>query len=224
VFGDAPWLTVSPESGVVEIDKSRKLTVEVDTTGLRPGVYRADVVVTTNDPDRDTVIVPVKLVVPAYQTAINAGGPEYWTHAGIRYRSDREYQPGGFGFVGASQVRSTSHGISGSVDDPLYQRMRVGMKRYAFDVPRNGTYTVRLQFAEIQHAAIGKRVFTVFVQAKAVRVNLDVYRRVGAFRAFNITVTTRVRDGTLGVRFSGQRGDSPMISAIQVTHRPDLGS
>ena len=224
VFGDAPWLTVSPESGSVEIDRSRKLNVEVDTTGLRPGVYRADVVLTTNDPDASTVSVPVELVVPAYQTAINAGGPEYRTHAGIRYRSDRAYQPGGFGFVGAGQILTTDHAIAGSPDDPLYQRMRVGMDRYLFDVPRSGTYTVRLQFAEIQYAASGKRVFTVFVEGKAERVNLDVYRRVGAYTAFDITVTTRVRDGTLGIRFSGQRGDAPMISAIRVTHRPDLGN
>jgi hypothetical protein len=40
----------------------------------------------------------------------------------------------------------------------------------------------------------------------------------------NVTFATRVRDGTLTVRFSGQRGDQPMISAILVTHRPDLGN
>jgi hypothetical protein len=51
-----------------------------------------------------------------------------------------------------------------------------------------------------------------------------VFRRVGARRALDVALATRVTDGTLSVRFSGQRGDLPMISAILVTHRPDLAN
>ena len=224
VFSDASWLTVTPESGGVAVGRSRRLTVEVDTTGLAPGVYRADIVVQTNDPDASTIGVPVELVVPAYQRGINAGGRSYVTSAGIRYRADREYAPGGFGYVRAGRVVSTTRDIRDTRQDPLYQRMRVGMWRYNFDVPRRGMYSVRLQFAEIEHAARGARVFTIFVEGDPVLVNLDVFRRVGARRALNVTFATRVRDGTLTVRFSGQRGDQPMISAILVTHRPDLSN
>ena len=77
VFSDAPWLTVAPEAGNVPVDGTANLSVEVDSTGLAPGTYRADVVVLTNDPDASAVPVPVKLVVPAYQQGINAGGPGY---------------------------------------------------------------------------------------------------------------------------------------------------
>ena len=42
-------------------------------------------------------------------------------------------------------------------------------------------------------------------------------------RGLNFTFATPVEDGTLNVRFSGQLGDRPMVSAILVTHRPDLG-
>jgi hypothetical protein len=224
VFSDAPWLTVIPESGGVGTGKSRRLTVEVDSSGLSPGVYHADVVVQTDDPDASTMSVPVELVVPAYQRGINAGGPEYLTASGIRYRSDREYSPGGFGYIRAGEVVSTTRDILDTRHDPLYQRARTGMWRYAFDVPRKGTYTVRLRFAEIEHAAKGERVFTVFVEGEPVLVDLDLFKRVGARRALDVTVATRVTDGTLHVRFSGQRGDQPLISAILVTHRPDLGS
>jgi hypothetical protein len=66
-------------------------------------------------------------------------------------------------------------------------------------------------------------VFTIFVEGQPVRVNLDVFRRVGAFRAYDLTVPLRIRDRSVDIRFSGQRGDQPMVSGILVTHRPDLG-
>jgi hypothetical protein len=223
VFSDAPWLKVTPGSGSIGPDHAQKLSVRVSSAGLEPGVYRADIVLTTNDPEAGTMSVPVELVVPAYERGINAGGSDLVTHSGIAYRHDRAYQPGGFGYVRAGEVRSTSHAIAGTRDDPVYQRMRTGMSKYRFDVPRNGMYTVRLRFAEIEHSSRGDRVFTIFVEGQPVRVNLDVFRAVGAFRAYDLTVPIRVRDRSVDVRFSGQRGDQPMISGILVTHRPDLG-
>ena len=221
VFSDAPWLTVTPESGTVPIDGTTNVAIEVDSTGLRAGVYRAQVVFLTNDPDASAVPVPVTLVVPAYQRGVNAGGPGYTAGNGIVFRADQAYEEGSFGHLGASAVRSTARAIAGTTDDPLYQRMRVGMPTYRFDVPRDGVYSVQLRFAEIEHTAIGDRVFTIFVEGEPVLVNLDVYRQVGARRALNFTFMTRVNDGTVNVRFSGQLGDQPMVSAILVTHRPD---
>ena len=222
VFSDAPWLTVTPDSGAVPIDGSTSLSVRLNSTGLAPGVYNAEVIVLTNDPDASAVPVPVTLVVPAYQRGVNAGGPAYTTTGGVRFQRDREYVEGSFGYVGTSSVRSTTRDIRGTRDDALYQRMRVGMRQYRFDVPTESTYTVQLRFAELEHSAIRQRVFTVLVEGNPVLVNLDVYRRAGSRRALNFTFVTPVTDGTLNVRFSGQLGDVPMVSAILVTHRPDL--
>ena len=223
VFSDAPWLTVTPEAGDVPIDGTTNLSVEVDSTGLTPGTYRAEVVVLTNDPDASAVPVPVTLVVPAYQRGINAGGPAYTAQNGVRFQHDREWVEGSLGWVGPSGRRTTTRAIAGTSDDPLYQDARVGMRQYRFDVPREDIYTVQLRFAEIEYTAINQRVFTVFVEGEPVLVNLDVYRRVGARHALNFTFVTPVEDGTLNVRFSGQLGDRPMVSALLVTHRPDLG-
>ena len=222
VFSDAPWLTVEPEAGNVPVDGTANLSVEVDSTGLAPGTYRADVVVLTNDPDASAVPVPVKLVVPAYQQGINAGGPGYTARNGVRFQQDREWVEGSFGWFGPSGVRRTTGGISGTSDDALYRDARVGMRNYRFDVPEEGMYSVQLRFAEIEYTAIKQRVFTVFVENEPVLVNLDVYRRVGARHALNFTFVTPVVDGTLNVRFTGQSGDRPLVSAIAVTHRPDL--
>ena len=222
VFSNAPWLSVTPQSGTVPIDGTTDVSVRVSSFGRDPGVYRAQVVFLTNDPDASAVPVPVTLVVPAYQRGINAGGPGYAATNGIRFQSDREYTEGGFGYFGPSGVRSTTLGIAGTSDDTLYQRMRVGMRQYRFDVPTDGMYTVQLRFAEIEYDTRGQRVFTVFVEREPVLVNLDVFREVGARRALNFTFVTPVTDGTLNVRFSGQLGDRPMVSALVATHRPDL--
>ena len=222
VFSNVPWLRVNPGSGTVAPGASQALALRLNSDGLLPGVYRADVVFKTNDPDASVWPVPVTLVVPAYELGVNAGGSGYTAASGIRFRGDRAYTAGSYGYTGSSAVQTTSRNIRGTSDDPLYQSMRAGMRVYRFDVPVDGVYSVQLRFAEIEHRQNGRRVFTVFVEGNPVLVNLDVYRRVGERRAVNFTFNATVRDGTLNVRFSGQQGDVPMISAILVTHRPDF--
>ncbi|MFW6150778.1 MAG: C1 family peptidase [Chloroflexota bacterium] len=60
---DCPWLTESPLSGSVEPAGSDGITVTFDTTGLATGDYTAEIVITSNDPDESTVVVPVTLHV-----------------------------------------------------------------------------------------------------------------------------------------------------------------
>ena len=222
IFSDAPWLRVTPTEGEVGIGGAESLSVRVSSRGLAPGVYRAEIVVLTNDPDASAVGVPVTLVVPAYEVGVNAGGAGYTTPAGTHFRTDRAYTSGSYGHVGTSAVRATTRGIRNTTDDPLYQDARVGMQLYRFDVPVDGMYTVQLRFAEIQHDANGLRVFTVWVKGKPVLVDLDIHKEAGLRSALNYTFRTMVTDGRINVRFSGQRGDVPLISAILVRHRPDL--
>jgi subtilisin family serine protease len=222
VFSNAPWLRVTPSSGDVPVGGSETVALRISSRELTPGVYRADVIVMTNDPDASVLAVPVTLVVPSYEVGVNAGGPAYTTGGGILFRKDRTYVAGGFGHVGPSTTHSTTRAIGNTSDDPLYQDARAGMRLYRFDVPVDGIYTVQLRFAELEHGQNGQRVFTVFIEGRPVLVNLDVYRRAGLRRALNFTFETAVTDGTLNVRFSGQQGDVPMVSAILVRHRPDL--
>ena len=219
-FSDVPWLTVSPTDGTVAPDGSADLDVAVDTTGLVPGVYRAIVVVQTNDPDHATVQVPVEVVVPAYQQGINAGGGSYVDGGGNLFGADRAWSTGGFGYVGASSTRSTKAAISGTTDDPLYQDLRQGMTGYRFAVP-NGHYRVDLGFAELQAKRAGARVFTVTIEGQAVIANLDVFAKAGGQNAaLPLTFEADVSDGQLDIGFTGQRGDSPIVNGILVTELP----
>jgi len=62
-FSDVEWLTIDPVDGVVAPDGSLALGVTVDTAGLEPGDYAAEIVVLTNDPLHPSIVVPVTVVV-----------------------------------------------------------------------------------------------------------------------------------------------------------------
>ncbi len=57
------WLTESPRGGVVPRGDVQNVDVCVDATGLDPGEYECDLVVTSDDPDESEVVVPVTLTV-----------------------------------------------------------------------------------------------------------------------------------------------------------------
>ncbi len=57
------WINVEPLIGVVPPGSSADLTVTFDATGLYGGDYNANILITSNDPDEDTVSVPAHLHV-----------------------------------------------------------------------------------------------------------------------------------------------------------------
>jgi hypothetical protein len=57
------WLSVSPEQGTVEPGAIDILNLTVDTDGLAPGYYQAQIVITSNDPVNPEIIVPAYLDV-----------------------------------------------------------------------------------------------------------------------------------------------------------------
>jgi len=220
-FSDVPWLSVSPTVGTVPPDGSQELTITADSTGLEPGVYRAIVVVQTNDPDNSNIQVPVTLVVPTYQQGIDTGAGTYTDPAnGNFYASDRAFAAGSFGYVGPSSTRSTGADIAGTTRDPLYQDLRTGMTAYRFSVP-NGTYRVDLSFAELQYQKANARVFGVSLEGSAVLSNFDVYASAGGrYVALDRSFLVEVTDGVLDISFLAQRGDKPIINGILVTEMP----
>ena len=57
------WLSVSPTSGTVPAGRSLSLTLTFDATYLDVGVYEADLMITSDDPDEARIIVPVTMQV-----------------------------------------------------------------------------------------------------------------------------------------------------------------
>ncbi|MBA2720011.1 MAG: carboxypeptidase regulatory-like domain-containing protein [Chloroflexi bacterium] len=218
-FSDVTWLTVTPGDGTIAPDGSVNLDVAVDSTGLVPGVYRALIVIQTNDPDNSVATVPVELIVPAYQQGVNAGGSAYVDADGDLYGVDRAWSAGSFGWLGSSSPRSTKSAIAGTTEDGLYQDLRTGMTGYRFDVA-NGTYRVDLAFAEILAKKAGARVFSVTIEGTTVIAGLDVFATAGRNTALDRSFDVEVSDGHLDIGFTSQRGDASIVNGILVTEMP----
>jgi subtilisin family serine protease len=219
-FSDVPWLTVDPTTATVAPDGSVDIEIAVDSTGLEPGTYRAIVVVLTNDPDNSTVQLPVTLVVPTYQTGVDAGGNATVSSNGDIYLADRRYGTGPYGYLGGTSRRSTTQPIAGTPDQGLFQDLRLSMDGYRFDVP-NGRYQVDLHFAELQRTAVDQRRFEVSIEGEQVLPNLDVFDEAGGrFVALTRSFVVTVEDGHLDVGFDELDGD-PIVNAILVTGLPE---
>ncbi|MER6915137.1 S8 family serine peptidase [Streptomyces sp. NPDC000594] len=224
VTEDAPWLTVGPASGELASGQKQALTLSVDTAGLTPGaVLTADVRVESRSGRAPVVTVPVKIIVPRYQAALDTGaGAEAVDSLGDTWTPDRRYSAGSYGYQGNTSTRSTTRAITGTDDPRLFRTAREGMYEYRFDNVPNGVYTVELGFAEVNSARPNKRVFDVLAEGTEVLPSLDIALEAGSYAAVQRAYTVTVTDGTLNVRFVAHSGyGKPLLNALRVTERPD---
>ena len=142
--------------------------------------------------------------------AVNVGGGQVTASNGIVFQADAGPTTG----AAASQVFSTTAGISGTTDDALYQNERwTPGGSYTYEVPvANGTYQVDLLLAEIYSGITGpgQRVFDMSLEGQALAAlqNIDIYAQVGANAAYTITQQVTVNDGSLSIQV-GPGSSSP---------------
>ncbi|MGH2657205.1 MAG: carboxypeptidase regulatory-like domain-containing protein [Actinomycetota bacterium] len=224
-FVDVPWLSEDPQSGTLAPDASQDIEVTIDTTGLEPGEYNATIFILTNSGRQPTLRVPVKLIVPAYYQAANAGdGPGYVDGLGDTWGPDQAYSAGSWGYVDTkARAASTRRPIAGTEDDPLYQTQRVDPLEYRFDGLPEGVYQVDLRFADISGPGNpNTRLHDVIIEGDTVLPAHDIAAEVGAYAADDHTFFVPVTDGQLNVRLAARRGYlPPVINAMRVAERPD---
>ena len=145
----------------------------------------------------------------------NSGSTTFTDSLAQVWTSDTMYATGGSGYVVGSTAKSTT-AVANTVDDTLFQKYRTAMTAYKFTVP-NGTYNVRLRFAEFS-AATGARAMKITMEGSIVENALDVRALVGLAYALDRTYTVTVSDGLLEVGFAKATGATldPVISAIEV--------
>jgi len=68
---DIPWLSEDPTSGTVPPGECVDVAVTFDSTGMAPGIYNGNLVITSNDPDTPEVTIPVQMTVLAPPTGAN---------------------------------------------------------------------------------------------------------------------------------------------------------
>lgn len=224
VTEDAAWLTAAPGGGNLPTGARIPLTLAVDTAGLAPGtVLTAQLKITSASGRAPVLTLPVKVVVPRYQVALDAGADTASTDAlGDGWSPDRKYTAGSYGYQGSSSVRSTSRTIAATQDQRLFRNAREGMYEYRFDNVPNGTYTVELGFAELSSIRPDKRVFDVLAEGRQVLPSLDIALEAGTYTALTRTYTVQVTDGVLNIRFVTHSGfGKPLLNTLRVTDRPD---
>jgi hypothetical protein len=120
------------------------------------------------------------------------------------------------GFTGGS-VFSTTHAITNTTTQTLYQSARYGNTfSYQFAVP-NATYTVNLKFAETYYTTAGSRVFNVSINGSSVLANFDILSQAGgAFKAIDKSFSVPVSNGQIKIQFTTGTADLPLINAVEI--------
>lgn len=154
-----------------------------------------------------------------YVRRVNAGGPVFTDSAGRVWAADQAWVAGSWGYLGYTSAKSAmKNALSNTDDDPLYQQYREGAIEYRFTAP-NGSYNVRLRWAEMAANGAGQRVMSVSIEGIVVEPSLDVFVRAGGrYLAWDGMYTDiPVNDGVLNIVLTRVGGRyNPMIAGIEV--------
>lgn len=184
----------SVESGAYVVNLPARSVVFLTTTGgANP------------EPNPDPVTSPEPEPI-----RIDSGSSTAYTTAdGQRWKSDQ-------GYLNGKTADRGSIEITDAADDRLYQTERYGLSGYSIPV-QNGTYQVRLHFAETYDriTASGQRLFDVNVEGQEIEA-LDIFKETGGRnRALVKTADVSITDGNLDIDFD-PLVQLPIISAIEV--------
>lgn len=195
--------------------KENKRTVELNVSGTTPGLpYN---VILRNIKDTFGNVMTTKSVslinsIPfTFPIKINAGGT-----ASMGYLPDQLWTDSTM--YGYSEGSSSwfYNDIGNTTEDSIYKAERYGHSCYNIRVP-NGSYNVKLMFAENYFTSAGLRVFDVFMQNKQVIYNLDIFQKVGKGNAYEFTQkNVIVTDGLLKINFA-EDVDNALVNGIVVT-------
>jgi hypothetical protein len=150
---------------------------------------------------------------------IDCGASEPYTDKlGNVWAADQELGAGmAWGADNGMTVDRQSVGITGTDIPRIYETERYSMGSYKFTVP-NGTYTVRLHFAETYEGitAPGERVFSVSLGGQVVLKDLDLFKEVGALKPLVKEYKgVSVENGQVVIGFTPNI-ENPQICGIEV--------
>ncbi len=166
-----------------------------------------------------TVTVTATSTIDASQTAstvvplgsfapirLNAGGPSYVDPDGAFWTAD----------ASGADLCDTAAPLDDNSARFLYKSCAKNAQ-YLFYVP-NGTYKVKLKFAEPWLLLTGQRIFDVSINTQQVLANFDILAesRVLGSATIDKVFTVDVNGGVLAISFNPRRGDA-IVNAIEIT-------
>jgi PIN domain nuclease of toxin-antitoxin system len=181
-----------------------------------------------NESARSATVSATRPTAPAQQPIrINAGGPAQ-TVAGTTWAGCSSptacsgWVTGGF----AHSEPDTITGVPAGMNQAVFQSewtggqtngVPVGARAFGFNVPVvNGTYLVRLHFAELNKDAANLRLFDVRLENATMLAGFDVFAAAGGIdRVVTREARTTVTDGAVTLDFI-TRKENAKVSAIEI--------
>jgi hypothetical protein len=201
----------------VEIAAVGPDTTSFSDTGLAPATtytYRVRAYNSAGSSDYSNEASATTQSEAASPTRINSGGSQYTSPTtGHVFLADRN-------FSGGSTTTRSNRDILNTTDDPLYLSLRFGTS-FSYNIPTaNGSYTLRLHFAETGVSASNQRLFHVDVNGSRVLSNFDLFVAAGgANRALVQSFPVNVTNGNLTILFTSVKSNA-FINAIELIPDP----
>jgi len=157
---------------------------------------------------------------PKFALRVNCGAEkEYVDENGVTWLADKVLQgKAKWGAYNGLTVRRTGLTLAECKQPDVYLTERYSAKGYEFSL-ENGSYTVRLHFAETyeKHKAEGLRRFTVKINGQAKLVDFDPFQAAGGFAKPVVREVKGVvvADGKLKIEFVGKL-QNPEINGIEI--------
>ncbi len=147
---------------------------------------------------------------------VNCGGNDTMVNSKF-YEEDLFFDNGG------TFSNFDNNDILNTTEDVIYKTERTQNGGFSYSIPiTNGTYTVRLHFAEIFHGApgrgaggSGKRVFSVDAEGVRIISSIDLNDQVGTLTALVSEHSIVVSDNEMNLNFIDEV-DQPKISALEI--------
>ncbi|MBN2271412.1 MAG: malectin [Sedimentisphaerales bacterium] len=163
---------------------------------------------------------PEELKLPKFVLRVNCAALDPYTdQAGNVWLADQLTEAEKtWGAVGGMTVDRGELSIAGTDAPKVYQTERYSMDAYKFAVP-NGTYTVRLHFAETYDGITGdgQRIFSAAINDQPILKDFDPYKEAGGFQK-PVVKTIRgvaVTNGELLIAFTANI-QNPEINGIEI--------
>jgi hypothetical protein len=191
--------------------------ISVTFTAVRSSaiINALELTASTSTTSNPTTTTPTNVITPPGSATftpirVNTGGQAITDSLGRVWSADTGSN-GGLIFTNSNPVSGTS--------EPLLfrdQRFSYSPLTYSFTVP-NGTYQVKLLFAELNTERTGQRLFHVDINGNRTLSNFDVFTAAGGgLRAVERTFPVSVVDGSIRILLTAVQS-SAIINAIEIT-------
>jgi hypothetical protein len=111
---DAPWLTVSPASGV----SPSQLSASIDIRGLSLGAHQGTITIRSTNPSIPPITIPVTLTVDGFSNGEFESVVSPWLFSGVAMRSTGGQSHSGFAYLLLGGANSSSGEAQQQIDLP----------------------------------------------------------------------------------------------------------